>query len=75
MKSKRAINLRFALNPLDRFARFRIRGSLLSFPDDKIWYNNLYQGISLFYLLSYYIILYHIFSFQDSVIIARYADI
>jgi len=58
MKSKRAINSRrFALNPLDRFARFRIRGSLLLFPDDKIWYSNLYQRISSFYLLSH-IILY-----------------
>jgi len=58
MKSKRAINSRrFALNPLDRFARFKIRGSLLSFPDDKI-YSNLYQGISSFYLLSYIISYY-----------------
>lgn len=40
MKSKRAINSRrFALNPLDRFARFRIRVSLLIASDDKMWYS------------------------------------
>lgn len=69
MKSKRAINSRlFALNPPDRFARFRIRDSLreyrfefLSFTDDQIWYSSLYQGICQ--ALS--IILYHTFSFQD----------
>jgi len=62
MKSKRAINLRFALNPLDRFARFRIRGSLLSFPDDKIWYSNLLY-IKEYHHFIYYLILYHIISY------------